>query len=42
LPDLRGTVGTFSCWATDLSPAEAGNTEFGGILERLVFENGAA
>jgi predicted AlkP superfamily phosphohydrolase/phosphomutase len=42
LPDIRGTVGTFSYWATDLSPAEAGNTEFGGLLERLVFENGAA
>ncbi len=42
LPDIRGTVGTFSYWATDLSLAEAGNTEFGGILERLVFENGAA
>jgi predicted AlkP superfamily phosphohydrolase/phosphomutase len=42
LPDIRGTVGTFSYWATDLSPAEAGNTEFGGILERLVFEDGVA
>jgi predicted AlkP superfamily phosphohydrolase/phosphomutase len=42
LPDIRGTVGTFSYWATDLSPAEAGNTEFGGILERLVFDDGVA
>jgi PAS domain-containing protein len=42
LPDIRGTVGTFSYWATDLSPAEAGNTEFGGILERLLFEDGVA
>ncbi len=42
LPDVRGTVGTFSYWATDLSPAEAGNTEFGGILERLLFEDGVA
>jgi predicted AlkP superfamily phosphohydrolase/phosphomutase len=42
LPDIRGTVGTFSYWATDLSPAEAGNTEFGGILDRLLFDNGKA
>jgi hypothetical protein len=42
LPDIRGTVGTFSYWATDLSPHEAGNTEFGGTLERLVFEDGVA
>jgi predicted AlkP superfamily phosphohydrolase/phosphomutase len=42
LPDIRGTVGTFSYWGTDLSSAEAGNTEFGGILARLVFENGVA
>jgi predicted AlkP superfamily phosphohydrolase/phosphomutase len=42
LPDVRGTIGTFSYWATDLPPAEAGNTEFGGILDRLVFEEGRA
>jgi predicted AlkP superfamily phosphohydrolase/phosphomutase len=42
LPDVRGTIGTFSYWATDLPPAEAGNTEFGGILDRLVFEGGRA
>lgn len=41
-PDIRGTVGTFSYWATDLSSFEEGNTEFGGILRRLLFEGGVA
>ena len=38
LPDIRGTMGTFSYYATDLSRYEEGNTEMGGILRRLVFE----
>ena len=38
LPDIRGTMGTFSYFATDLSRYEEGNTEFGGILKRLTFE----
>ena len=42
LPDIRGTMGTFSYFATDLSRYEEGNTEFGGILKRLVFEAGVA
>jgi predicted AlkP superfamily phosphohydrolase/phosphomutase len=42
LPDIRGTVGTFNYWATDLSSFEEGNTEFGGYLKRLLFEGGAA
>jgi len=42
LPDIRGTMGTFSYFATDLSRYEEGNTEFGGILKRIVFENGKA
>jgi predicted AlkP superfamily phosphohydrolase/phosphomutase len=42
LPDIRGTMGTFSYFATDLSRYEEGNTEFGGILKRIVFENGTA
>ena len=42
LPDLRGTMGTFSYYATDLSRYEEGNTEFGGILRRLVFEGDKA
>ena len=39
LPDIRGTMGTFYYFATDLSRYEEGNTEFGGILKRLVFED---
>jgi predicted AlkP superfamily phosphohydrolase/phosphomutase len=38
LPDIRGTVGTFYYFATDLSRYEEGNTEMGGILKRLAFE----
>jgi predicted AlkP superfamily phosphohydrolase/phosphomutase len=42
LPDVRGTVGTFYYFATDLSRYEEGNTEMGGILKRLVFEGDTA
>ena len=42
LPDLRGTLGTFYYWATDLSTYEAGNTEFGGVLNRLLFDAGVS
>jgi predicted AlkP superfamily phosphohydrolase/phosphomutase len=42
LPDLRGTIGTFYYWATDLSAYEEGNTEFGGVLKRLLFDGGVA
>src|SRR5687767_9451589 len=42
VPDIRGTMGTFNYWATDLSSFEEGNTEFGGFLKRLLFENGVA
>jgi predicted AlkP superfamily phosphohydrolase/phosphomutase len=42
LGDIRGTLGTFSYWATDLSSFEEGNTEFGGYLKRLLFEGGVA
>jgi predicted AlkP superfamily phosphohydrolase/phosphomutase len=42
LPDLRGTMGTFSYFGTDLSRYEEGDTEFGGVLKRLVFDNGVA
>src|SRR2546428_7326784 len=37
LPDIRATMGTFYYFGTDLSRYEEGNTEFGGILKRLVF-----
>ena len=42
LPDIRGTLGTFYYWATDLSSFEEGNTEFGGFLKRLLPEDGTA
>jgi predicted AlkP superfamily phosphohydrolase/phosphomutase len=42
VPDMRGTLGTFNYWATDLSSFEEGNTEFGGYLNRLLFENAVA
>jgi predicted AlkP superfamily phosphohydrolase/phosphomutase len=42
LPDIRGTMGTFYYFATDLSRYEEGNTEMGGILRRLVFEQDVA
>ncbi len=42
LPDIRGTIGTFYYFATDLSRYEEGNTEMGGILKRLVFDGDAA
>jgi hypothetical protein len=42
LPDIRGTVGTFYYFATDLSRYEEGNTEMGGILKRLAFEGDVA
>jgi predicted AlkP superfamily phosphohydrolase/phosphomutase len=42
LPDIRGTMGTFYYFATDLSRYEEGNTEFGGILKRLTVENDVA
>ena len=42
LPDIRGTMGTFYYFATDLSRYEEGNTEFGGILKRLFFESDVA
>jgi predicted AlkP superfamily phosphohydrolase/phosphomutase len=42
LPDIRGTVGTFNYWATDLTSFEEGNTEFGGYLKTLLFDGGLA
>src|SRR3954447_12393822 len=42
LPDIRGTMGTFYYFATDLSRYEEGNTEFGGILKRLVMVHDVA
>jgi predicted AlkP superfamily phosphohydrolase/phosphomutase len=42
LPDIRGTMGTFYYFATDLSRYEEGNTEFGGVLKRLVVDKDVA
>jgi predicted AlkP superfamily phosphohydrolase/phosphomutase len=42
LSDIRGTIGTFNYWATDLSSFEEGNTEMGGYLKRLLFDGGTA
>jgi predicted AlkP superfamily phosphohydrolase/phosphomutase len=42
LPDVRGSMGTFYYWATDLSAYEEGNTEFGGFLKRLLFDAGVS
>jgi predicted AlkP superfamily phosphohydrolase/phosphomutase len=42
LPDIRGTMGTFSYYATDLSRYEEGSTEMGGILRRLVMDGDVA
>ena len=41
LPDVRGTLGTFLYWATDLSSFEEGNAEFGGFLAARVRRRGA-
>jgi hypothetical protein len=38
LPDIRGTMGTFSYLRDRSEPLRRGNTEMGGILKRLVFE----
>src|SRR6516164_9988202 len=42
LPDIRATMGTFYYFGTDLSRYEEGNTEFGEILKRLVFDGDVA
>ena len=42
LPDIRGTMGTFYYFGTDLSRYEEGNTEFGGILKRLIVDGDTA
>jgi len=41
-PDVRGTIGTYSYYATDLSRYEEGNSEMGGLLKHLTFEGGVA
>ena len=38
LPDIRGTMGTFSYYGTDVSRYEEGDTEMGGLIRRLVID----
>jgi predicted AlkP superfamily phosphohydrolase/phosphomutase len=42
LPDMRGTIGTFLYWGSDLSSFEETSSEFGGILRSLLFDHGVA
>ncbi len=42
LPDIRGTMGTFSYYGTDVSRYEEGDTEMGGLIRRLVFDGDVA
>ena len=42
LPDIRGTMGTFSYYGTDVSRYEEGDTEMGGLIRRLVFDGDIA
>ena len=42
LPDIRGTLGTFSFYGTEVSRYEEGDTEMGGLVRRLVFEGDVA
>jgi predicted AlkP superfamily phosphohydrolase/phosphomutase len=41
-PDLHGTVGTYSYFATDVSRYEEGPTEMGGLLAHLAFDGNDA
>jgi predicted AlkP superfamily phosphohydrolase/phosphomutase len=42
LPDIRGTMGTFTYYGTDVSRYEEGDTEMGGLIRRLVFDGDVA
>ena len=42
VPDVHGTVGSYSYFATDLSRYQEGNSEMAGILKHLTFEGGVA
>src|SRR5437762_5238646 len=42
LPDIRGTMGTFSYYGTDVSRYEEGDTEMGGLIRRLVVDGDVA
>jgi predicted AlkP superfamily phosphohydrolase/phosphomutase len=42
LPDIRGTMGTFNYFATDVSRMEESNSEFGGKVAKLTFQGNTA
>src|SRR3982751_5784144 len=42
LPDIRGTMGTYYYFATDVTRYEEGDTEFGGVIRHLAFDNATA
>ncbi len=42
VPDVHGTVGSYSYWATDLSRYQEGDSEMAGLLKHLTFEGGVA
>lgn len=42
LPDIRGSIGTYHYFATDVSQSEEGPTEFGGVVQRLAFRGRVA
>ncbi len=42
LPDIRGTLGTYYYWATDMSSFEEGSSEFLGYSKTLLFDGGVA
>jgi predicted AlkP superfamily phosphohydrolase/phosphomutase len=42
VPDVHGTVGSYSYFATDLSRYQEGDSEMAGILKHLTFEGGVA
>src|SRR6478735_10193472 len=42
LPDIRGTMGTFYYFGTDVSRYEEGDTEMGGLIKRLIFDGDVA
>jgi predicted AlkP superfamily phosphohydrolase/phosphomutase len=35
VPDIRGTQGTYQYYATDITPEEAGSSEFGGLQHKI-------
>lgn len=42
LPDLRGTMGTYSYFGTDVAQGDEGQSESGGLATRLLFDGDVA